>query len=136
MESSKNYTEVLIGGKIFKLSGFESEEYLQKVSAYLNHKLTECANMEGYNRQTAETRSMLLALNIADDYFRSQRQGTALESDVEAKDQEMYDLKHELVSTQLRADSLKEELQKTKETVQKLQMKIVELETKLKNKNQ
>lgn len=136
MESSKNYTEVLIGGKVFKLSGFESEEYLQKVSTYLNHKLTECANMEGYNRQTAETRSMLLALNIADDYFRSQRQGTALESDVEAKDQEMYDLKHELVSIQLKADSLKEELQKEKETVQKLQMKIVELETKLKNKNQ
>lgn len=136
MESSKNYTEVLIGGKVFKLSGFESEEYLQKVSTYLNHKLTECANMEGYNRQTAETRSMLLALNIADDYFRSQRQGTALESDVEAKDQEMYDLKHELVSIQLKADSLKEELQKEKETVQKLQIKIVELETKLKNKNQ
>lgn len=43
MASAKNYTEVLIGGKVFTLSGFESEEYLQKVSAYLNHKLTECS---------------------------------------------------------------------------------------------
>ena len=32
MASSKNYTEVLIGGKVFTLSGFESEDYLQKVS--------------------------------------------------------------------------------------------------------
>lgn len=30
MASSKNYTEVLIGGKVFTLSGFESEDYLQK----------------------------------------------------------------------------------------------------------
>lgn len=135
MESSKTYTEVLIGGKVFRLSGFESEEYLQKVSTYLNHKLTECTNMEGYNRQTAETRSMLLALNIADDYFRAQRQGNALESDVEAKDQEMYDLKHELISTQIKASNLEHELQKAKDNISELQMKIVELETKLKNKS-
>ena len=37
MASSKNCTEVLIGGKVFTLSGFESEEYLQRVSTYLNH---------------------------------------------------------------------------------------------------
>lgn len=134
MESSKTYTEVLIGGKVFKLSGFESEEYLQKVSTYLNHKLIECENMEGYNRQTAESRSMLLALNIADDYFRAQRQGNALETDVEAKDQEMYALKHELISTQIKASNLEKELQAAKNQVQELQMKIVELETKLKNK--
>lgn len=134
MESSKTYTEVLIGGKVFKLSGFESEEYLQKVSTYLNHKITECENMEGYNRQTAESRSMLLALNIADDYFRAQRQGNALETDVEAKDQEMYALKHELISTQIKASNLEKELQAAKNQVQELQMKIVELETKLKNK--
>lgn len=30
MASGKNYTEVLIGGKVFTLGGFESEEYLQK----------------------------------------------------------------------------------------------------------
>ena len=70
MISSKNSTEVLIGGKVFKLSGFESEDYLQRVSTYLNHKMSECASIEGYNRQTAETRSTLLALNIADDYFK------------------------------------------------------------------
>ena len=33
MASSKNYTEVLIGGKVFSLSGFESEDYLQKVKS-------------------------------------------------------------------------------------------------------
>lgn len=44
MASSKNFTEVLIGGKVFTLSGFESEDYLQKVSTYLNHKIDECSS--------------------------------------------------------------------------------------------
>ena len=91
MASSKNYTEVLIGGKVFTLSGFESEDYLQKVSTYLNHKIEECTSSDGYRKQSAETRSVLLALNIADDYFKAKKQGGALESDIEAKDKEMYD---------------------------------------------
>ena len=132
MATSKNSTEVLIGGKVFKLSGFESEDYLQKVSTYLNHKMAECASIEGYNRQTAETRSHLLALNIADDYFRAKRQGNALESDVETKDQEMYDLKHELISTQIRSSNLEQEIERLKEENQQLQMQIVKLETEKK----
>lgn len=39
--SSKNRAEVLIGGKIYTLSGYESEEYLQKVATYINNKLAE-----------------------------------------------------------------------------------------------
>ena len=65
MTSSKNYTEVIIDGKVFTLSGFESEEYLQQVSTYLNHKISECASSEGYGRQSAETRNILLALNTS-----------------------------------------------------------------------
>ena len=134
MASSKNYTEVLIGGKVFTLSGFESEEYLQRVSTYLNHKITECSNMDGYNRQTAETRSTILALNIADDYFKAKRQGAALELDVEQKDKEMYDLKHELISTQIKCEGLEQELEKIKEENQKLQMQLVKMEVEMKNR--
>ena len=54
MASSKNFTEVLIGGKVFTLSGFESEEYLQRVSTYLNHKLEECSSSDGYRKQRRE----------------------------------------------------------------------------------
>ena len=48
MSSAKHITEVLIGGKVYTLSGFEGEEYLQKIASYLNHKITECTNSEGY----------------------------------------------------------------------------------------
>ena len=135
MISSKNSTEVLIGGKVFTLSGFESEEYLQKVSTYLNHKIAECQSMDSYRRQSADNRSVLLALNIADDYFKAKKQGTILETDVEQKDKEMYDLKHELISTQIRCENLEHELAKLKEENQKLQMTIVKLDTERKNQS-
>ena len=134
MASSRNDTEVLIGGKVFTLSGFESEEYLQRVSTYLNHKIAECSNIEGYRRQSAETRNTLLALNIADDYFKAKRQGAALEQDVEQKDKEMYDLKHELISTQIKCENLEQELQKLKEENHQLQMQIVKLDAEIKNR--
>ena len=133
MASSKNYTEVLIGGKVFTLSGFESEEYLQRVSTYLNHKLEECTNSGGYRKQSAETRSILLALNIADDYFKAKKQGGTLESDIEAKDKEMYDLKHELISVQIKLENAEKTLDRMKEENRELQMQIVKLETEMKN---
>ena len=132
MSSSKNCTEVLIGGKVFTLSGFESEEYLQKVSTYLNHKIAECTSIDGYNRQSAETRSILLALNIADDYFKAKRQGNVLESDVQQKDKEMYDLKHELFSTQIQCENLEQEIERLKEENQQLQMQIVKMDVEMK----
>ena len=126
MASSKNYTEVLIGGKVFTLSGFESEDYLQKVSTYLNHKIEECTSSDGYRKQSAEARSVLLALNIADDYFKAKKQGGA-------KDKEMYDLKHELISVQIKYENAEKALDKLKAENQELQMKIVQLETEMKN---
>ena len=133
MASSKNFTEVLIGGKVFTLSGFESEEYLQRVSTYLNHKITECSNIDGYRRQSAENRSTILALNIADDYFKAKKQGAALEQEVQQKDKEMYDLKHELISTQIKCENLEQELAKLMEEKQQLQMQIVKLDVEMKN---
>ena len=44
--SSKNTAEVILGGKVIKLGGYESEEYLQKVSSYINNKITEFRSEE------------------------------------------------------------------------------------------
>ena len=134
MATSKNETQVIIGGKVLTLSGYESEEYLQRVSTYLNHKIAECTSIDGYRRQSAEMRSTLLALNIADDYFKAKRQGAILEQDVEQKNKEMYDLKHELISTQIKCESLEQELNRLRDENQKLQMQIIKLDVDMKNR--
>ena len=91
----KNTTQVLIDGKIITLGGYESPEYLQKVAAYLNQKISELSQSAGYNRLSVDTKHTLLALNIADDYFKAKSQVDTLEEDMEAKDRETYDMKHE-----------------------------------------
>ena len=131
MSSAKHFTEVLIGGKVYTLSGFEGEEYLQKVSSYLNHKITECTNSEGYRKQSADTRNVLLALNIADDYFKAKKQGDSLESDIELKDKEMYDLKHELISLKMQIEEAKKAEQEAQEQKNLLDGKVKELEKEL-----
>ena len=51
----KNTTQVLIDGKIITLGGYESPEYLQKVAAYLNQKISELSQSAGYNRPVSYT---------------------------------------------------------------------------------
>ena len=71
--TSKNNTEVILGGKVYTLSGYESEEYLQKVAAYINSKLNEMMAEDGYRRLSSEIRANMMYLNIADDYFKAKK---------------------------------------------------------------
>lgn len=103
--SAKTSADVLIGGKIYTLSGYESEAYLQKVATYINNKMSEFDEMEQFRRFPIDMKSTLLELNIADDYFKAKEQAEKLDQDIEAKDKEIYDLKHELISAQIKMES-------------------------------
>ena len=133
MVSSKIDTEVIIGGKVFTLSGYESEEYLQKVASYINNKVNEYSKVDSFRRQPLDMQSVLLQLNIADDYFKAKQQLAVLEEQLQEKEKEMYDLKHELISVQIKLENAEKSMDKLKEENKELQMKIVQLETELKN---
>ncbi len=102
--SSKTDTEVIIGGKVFTLSGYESEEYLQKVAAYLNNKYNEYNKIDSFKRQPIDVQNILLQLNVADDLFKAKKQISLLEDELQRKEKELYDLKHELVSAQMKLE--------------------------------
>ena len=129
--SSKNKTEVLIDGKIYTLSGYESEEYLQRVATYINNKLAELKKLDGYARLSQELKSILLELKVADDYFKAKNQVEMVEEELAQKDQELYDLKHELISTQIKLEDAAKELEALKEQATEYQKQIVKLETEL-----
>ena len=129
--AAKNSIKVLIGGKIITLSGYESEEYLQKVALYMDSKITELSSLPGYSRQPMETKHMLLSLNISDDYFKAKNQAEVFEQDLKAKDQEMYDLKHELVSLQVELDNAKASSKEFENKAKELEGKAKQLETEI-----
>lgn len=131
--SSKTDTEVIIGGKVFTLSGYESEEYLQKVASYINNKITEYNKNESFKRLTLDMQNVLLQLNIADDYFKAKKQINILEEEIQTKEKELYNLKHELIASQIKLENTEKNVKKLQAEANENAKKIIWLETELKN---
>ena len=55
--SAKTNAEVVIDGKVYTLSGYENEEYLQKVAAYINNKIAEFDDMDEYKHLPGNMKS-------------------------------------------------------------------------------
>ena len=125
--SSKNKTQVIIAGKIYTLSGYESEEYLQKVAAYLNGKITEFRGMDGYHRLSQEMRSILMNLNIADDYFKVRKKIEELEEELSEKEKELYEFRHEMITTQVRLENAEKEKNALEDKNAQLQEELIRL---------
>lgn len=130
--SAKTDTEVIIGGKVFTLSGYESEEYLQKVASYINNKVSEYGKNDQFRKQPLDIQNVLLQLNIADDYFKAKKQITILEEDIESKEKEIYDLKHELIAAQMKMESTEKNVKKLQAELNEDAKKMIRMETELK----
>ena len=130
--SVKTDTEVIIGGKVFTLSGYESEEYLQKVASYINNKMAEYNKVDSFRRQPLDTQNVLLQLNIADDYFKAKKQISLLEEEIQGKEKELYNLKHELIAAQIKLENTEKNITSLQNEVNESARKIVRLETELK----
>ncbi len=78
--SAKTNAEVIIDGKVYTLSGYEGEEYLQKVATYINSKINEFESIEEYRHIPLNMKSTL-------------------------KDKEIYDLKHDLIANQIKTET-------------------------------
>ncbi len=131
--ASKTDTEVIIGGKVFTLSGYESEEYLQKVASYINNKIAEYNKIDGFKRQPIDTQNVLMQLNIADDYFKAKKQIEMIEEQLSEKEKELYDIKHQLITTQIKLESAEKNGKSLQTKLDESSKKIIQLETQIKS---
>ena len=126
--AQKNDIKVVINNKVYTLSGYEGEEYLQKVATYINGKIAECQSSEAYRRFNAEYQNVLLALNIADDYFKAKDQVNQMLTEDDDKDKQIYDLRHEVIEVQIKYESAQKMIEEYKEKISELQRQIIKLE--------
>ena len=129
--AAKKSAEVIIDGKVYTLSGYEEEDYLQKVGAYINNKISEFNEMEEFRRLSADTRSTLLALNIADDYFKAKESVYKYQMDMDQKEKEIYDLKHDLIADQIKLENYEEKIKALEADKQELLVQKSKLEASL-----
>ncbi len=134
--SSKTDVEVIIGGKVLTLAGYESEEYLQKVASYVNGKINECSRMEGFQRQSLDLQNTLLQLNMADDYLKAKKQIDLLEEELRAREKEVYDLKHELVSVQMKLEAAGRKMEEAERKAEEAGKKAEDAEKRTEEKSE
>ena len=124
-------TEVIINNRRYTISGYESEEYLQKIASFINNKHHEYKNRDAYKFLDSDLIHILMQINIADDYFKLKEKLKEMEEESEFKSNEIYDFKHEVISTQTKLDSAQKELEEVKNELYEAQKEIVRLETEL-----
>ena len=112
---SRNYTDVIIAGKVYTLGGYESEEYLQRIAGYLNVKNSELRKIDGFLRQTPDYQNILMQLNVADDYFKAAEELAEVKETAEAQEKELYALKHQLVTVQMKLEKLRSKMDQIEE---------------------
>jgi cell division protein ZapA len=126
-----NDIEVIINNKRYTLSGYESEEYLQRIASYINSKHNEFKNMDAYKFLDSDLRNILIQINIADDYYKTMEKVKEIEDENNQKSNEIFDLKHELIAVQTKLQSAEREIEDLKNERNENQKKIIRLETEL-----
>ena len=132
--SDRTETKVVIGGKTLTISGYRTAEETQKIASYINDMIADYEKLDGYRLQSANIRSILLQINIADDYFKARKRIEELEEELMEKDKMIYDLKHDIVSAQMKLDTAQKQVTELQEKAAESMREIGSLEAQLKKK--
>ena len=79
-----------------------------------------------FNRQHADVRGIMLSLNVADDYFKARSQAEVFDEDSVSKNREVYDLKNDLIASQIQLERLKEDYEKLKAEKEELERQLAQ----------
>jgi cell division protein ZapA len=76
-----------------------------------------------------------MELNIADDYFKAKKQIAVLEADIESQDQEICDLKHDLIAEKCKRESIDKTMDGMKQEIARYKELIAEKERQISEKD-
>lgn len=129
--NTKNDVEVVIGGKQYTLSGYESSEYLQKIATHINEKLTELREQEGYTKLDIDVKNILLAINLADDFYKAQKSADNLQKAKEDLEKEIFDMKHDMIAMKNQLGEKEKQLDTLEKEKNDSEHKAIRLEAEL-----
>jgi len=129
----KNDVEVIINGKQYTISGYESSDYLQRIANHINDRYAEFKLNEGYARLDSEMRNILLAINLTDDFYKAQQSVRDLQKEKEELEKEIFNMKHDMIGMKKQLEKRGKEIALLKETNTETEHEVIRLETELKN---
>ena len=129
--TEKNEVQVLIDGKVLTMSGFESNEYLQKLANYINDMIYEYSKSDSFKHSNKDIQHRLIEINIADELFKMKAKVDSINEELKKKEDELYDMKHDITMKEMMLKENKDLLKKTDDQLQDCAKKIIQLETQL-----
>jgi cell division protein ZapA len=118
----KNKVVIRICGKDYTIVGNEPEEYIQKVSFYIDKKTREI--MSGNPKLSTAMAAVLTSINIADDYFKCNENLENIRKQVQV-------YADELDKSMTEINVLKREIEELKQNNHSLQIELAKKETEL-----
>jgi cell division protein ZapA len=113
----KNTVEVVIDGEIVTLSGVESAEYIQRLALYIDRKIYELSGGKKFFGINSFMKTLLIAVNIADDLFKQTAKAETAENLLAERDEEIKRIKE----ANERVDIIMNENIRLKQRVKELQ---------------
>lgn len=127
----RNEVKVTIGGKSYKMKGYESEEYFQNIAAYINMKIEELKRDGVYPKVDSDIANILLQINIVDDYFKLKRSQEETSQEYEEKQKESIELKREMIGLEAKLENYEQENKAIKEENMELQKRLIRMEAEM-----
>jgi len=93
--ADKSRVKIVIGGKNLTLMGYETEEHIKNVAAYIEEKLRTIKSNASRSLDASLT-FVLTSINVADDYFKEVDKNKGLQEKIEILEQENRDLRKKL----------------------------------------
>lgn len=107
--TEKQKAQVIINGKILTMSGYEDEEYLQKIANYINRKIREINEQISGKSMPADLKSICIEINIADELMKTRERASQLEQDLYRREEELNLARQELAELEVRCDQIQKE---------------------------
>ena len=118
--NTKNDVEVIINGRTYIISGYESSEYMQKIATHINSKYDEFKKSDSFPKLDQEMKNILLAQDVV----------VNLQKDNEDLEKEIFHMKHDMIDLKSRLEKQEKKNKSLKEEKRELERKLIQLETK------
>jgi len=106
----ENRVDVVINGDVIKIKSSESIDYLQRLAHYTGVRINEISERYATIMISERERTLLMALNIADDYFKAEPEMKRLTAENKHLLKECTDVHDENIKLTERMHSLEREL--------------------------
>lgn len=134
--NTKNDVAVIINGRQYTISGYESSDYLQKIATHINSKYEEFKKNDAVIKLDSEMRNALMAINLSDDYYKAQEVVASLQKDNEDLEKEIFNMKHDMIDMKAQMEKNEKKLKSLKEEKKELEHKVIQLETEAKGNHE